>query len=55
MEKKKTKTLVKKNKLKKHLDPNRKHLGCPSYPFCDLSPLGCGVMHDKPEPIGCRD
>jgi len=53
--KKKSKITAKKKKPKKNLDNDRKHLGCPAYPFCDLSPLGCGVLHNKPEPIGCRD
>lgn len=32
------------------------HIGCFSYPCCDLSPIGCTVLHgSNAEPIGHRD
>ena len=31
------------------------HIGCFSYPNCDIDPNGCGFQREDPEPYGHRD
>ena len=36
-------------------EDEEEHLGCFSYPCCDINPLGCHYQTDDPEPYGFRD
>ena len=51
---KQTKKIVKKKKSKVNFDDDANHVACTAYPCCDLSPLGCRLLNDEPEPIGWR-
>lgn len=44
-----------KNSEKLVKDEDEQHLGCYSYPDCDLNPLGCILSTDEPEEFGWRD
>ena len=44
--------IVKVKKKRTRSDP---HVGCYSWPNCDLMPLGCRLATDDPEPYGFRD
>lgn len=45
----------KKTKSKNKTTKQEEHLGCYSYPNCDIDPLGCRKIYkDKAEPYGHR-
>jgi|TARA_Y100000296_G_C5170602_1_gene257084 hypothetical protein len=42
-------------KKKKQEEEVDEHLGCYSWPNCDVDPMGCSYQTSDPEPYGHRD
>ncbi len=37
------------------IEDDVEHLSCPSYPNCDIDPMGCRVQYGNPEEYGHRE